>query len=769
MKIKLFLLLFVFFNLIVKAQKTIRYDLTIKDTIVNYTGKTKKAFSVNGKIPMPTLTFTEGDTALIYIYNKLKKKTTSLHWHGIILPSQYDGVDYINSAPIKAGETVVYKFPIIQNGTYWYHSHTGFQEQDGMYGAFIIHKRNEKQLLPEYTVLLGDWTNANSKDVMRRLYFGEDWFSIQKNKIQKGATQSYWDALKQGYLGTKLKNEWKRMEAMDVSDIYYDIVTINGKKEDQCLLPLYSGDKIKLRLINGGSSSYFWINYAGGKMSVVATDGKEVQPVSVDRLIIGIGETYDVIVTIPDNKSYQLLATTEDRTRSTSLWLGNGEKHYAESLKPLKYFEGMKMMNGMMKMNGNLEKSHMDMSLQKMDMNAVMYPEISPEPKRNQNNGKMNEEKNTMDQNTMHRSNHDSENVESHMANMGSMKQSMHHISNTTLSSTPVTLNYTNLKSVVPIILPEGPVKELKFELTGNMNRYLWAINNKTVSESDKILIKKGEKIKITLYNNTMMRHPMHLHGHFFRILNGQGEYSPLKHTIDIMPMETDTIEFEASESGDWFFHCHILYHMMSGMGRVFSYVNSPKNPQLHDPKMDWKMFTMMDKMKRFMIQNEVSNQGNIGKARLENKRWGTQTEWKLAYKSDPGYDVEARFGRYIGKMQWFFPYIGYNFSYNRGKKDKNIFGQKYTDDTRNLFTAGFRYLLPMRVFLDARVSHDGEVTMKLEKEGMVIAPRIRMDLLINNHLDFTTRAKYILTKTTSISGFYDSKMKWGAGLTFRY
>ena len=782
----------------IRAQKSVRYDLYVSDTITNIGGKKKKAFAVNGKIPMPTLRFTEGDTAVIYIHNKLKnKKTTSMHWHGLLLPNQYDGVDYLTSAPIQAGETVVYKFPMIQNGTYWYHSHTGLQEQDGLYGAFIIDKKEDTHSFPEYTVLLNDWTNANSSDILRRLYFHDDWSAIQKNKVQKGVTQSYWEAVKQGHLGTKLKNEWKRMDAMDVSDIYYDQVHINGQEE--VVFDNKGNKKVKLRIINGGSSSYFWVQYSGGKMQVIAADGKDVQPVTVDRFIMGNGETYDVLVDVPDvNTSYELLATTEDRTRTASLWVGKGvKKKSAERLQPLKYFEGMKMMNDMMKMNGDMDTMGMKMSMQTMDMNEVMYPEINSSSHKGHDHMQMNMEKehsgeNRNEKGSMAGHNHEmhGEHVENsndhaghtgHNISEGTMQMShkdtsSHHdhgIEKVEVEKqgSIVTLNYGMLKSVTPTTLPEGPVKELHFEINGNMKRYVWSFNNKTLSETDKILIKKGEKVRITLYNNTMMRHPIHLHGHFFRVLNGQGEYSPLKHTLDIMPMETDVIEFEANESGDWIFHCHILYHMMSGMGRVFSYEDSPKNPQLHDPEMDWKMFsTMMDNMKRLSVMNEVSNKGNIGKLMIENNRWALQSEWKLAYKSDPGYEVEARVGRYIGKMQWLMPYVGYKFSYNKGHKEKNIFGQRNNHATVNNLTLGARYLLPMNVLLDANVSPvDGEVAVKLEKEDMVLTPRLRMDLALDSHLGYTTKLRYILTKYLAVSGYYDSEFKWGAGLTFKY
>ncbi len=355
--------------------KVTRYDLYVTDTVLNYTGKDVPAIAVNGQTPMPTLYFTEGDTAMIVLHNRLKKGETSLHWHGLILPNVYDGVPWLTTPPIKAGESYMYKFPLKQHGTYWYHSHTMLQEQSGMNGALIIRPRTP-DTIPEYTILLTDFTTMKPSGVDRRLHAASDWFAIQKNRLRPGTVQSYSDAIQAGALGTKLTNEWKRMHAMDVSDVYYDRFLTNGKVEDAA--PRFKGgQQVRLRIINGSASTYFWILWAGGKMQVVATDGADVVPVSVDRFIMGVAETYDVIVTLPaDSTAYQLLATAEDRTRSTSLWLGNGIRQLAQPLGPLDYFAGMKMMNGMMKMNGDLDDMGMKMGLQRMDMNEVMYPEI---------------------------------------------------------------------------------------------------------------------------------------------------------------------------------------------------------------------------------------------------------------------------------------------------------------------------------------------------------------------------------------------------------
>ncbi|RBL89997.1 multicopper oxidase domain-containing protein [Chitinophaga flava] len=709
-------LLFITYNT-VSAQsgdkpKIIRYDLYVGDTMVNYSGKTRHALAINGTIPGPTLHFTEGDTAEIYVHNTLHHET-SIHWHGLILPNQEDGVPYLTTQPIKGMQTHKFRFPVVQHGTYWYHSHTMFQEQSGMYGSIVFHKRNASPE-NEQVVLLSDWTDIHPHQVNRMLHNASDWFAIKK-----GSTQSYAEAVKKGYFGTKINNEWKRMNAMDVSDVYYERFLTNGQPTASNTT-YKAGDKVRLRVINGSSSTYFWLGYGGGKLTVVANDGADVEPVEVDRLLVGVSETYDVIVTIPDNKSYEFLATAEDRTNSTSFWLGSGEKVAARHLPKLKYFEGMKMMNGMMLMNGNLDTSGgMMMTNQMMDMNTVMYPEIT-EPD--------------------------------------------------STAGDIVTLNYGMLKAPEKTTLPEGPTKVLNFELTGNMNRYVWTINNKTVSEADKILIKKGENVRIILYNNTMMRHPMHLHGHFFRVLNGQGEYSPLKTVLDIMPMETDTIEFAATESGDWFFHCHILYHMMSGMGRVFSYEDSPPNPQVPDPAMAYRMLKKDDRMLHLMGQVGLESNGSDGEIMLANTRYRLSAEWRIGLNDRHGYENETHFGRYFGKMQWLFGYVGWDVRYRKMEEDeKNLFGQSNTKDSRQVFHLGLQYTLPMLIVADASIDTDGRLRVQLMRDDVPITRRLRFNFMVNTDREYMAGFRYIFTRHFALSTHYDSDMGLGAGITLSY
>jgi len=735
-----------------QAPRTVRYDLYIADTTVTFGKKTKRAIAVNGQIPMPTLTFTEGDTALIYVHNNLDEET-SLHWHGLFLPNKMDGVPFLTQMPIKPHSTYIYKFPIVQTGTHWYHSHSGLQEQIGMYGAFIMNKKKEWDI-PTIPVVLSEWTDMKPEEVLRSLKNANDWFAIKK-----GTTQSYAEAIRTGHFKTKINNEWKRMNAMDVSDVYYDAFLINGKNQN--VQPQFkAGDKVRLRIANGGASDYFWLTYSGGKITVIATDGNDVEPVEVDRLIIAVSETYDVVVTIPENKSYEFLVTPEDRTKSASLWLGKGDKVPAQKLPKLKYFAGMKMMNDMMDMNGNMiEMEGMKMQNQAMDMNTVMYPEVTGEEKPKKENKK---------------------------AAIPGMQmpndKSMAGMNMAADNPDIVTLNYGMLRDPKKTTLPKGPWKELKFDLTGNMNRYVWSLDNKTVSESDKILIKKGENVRIILFNNSMMRHPMHLHGHDFRVVNQQGENAPMKNVIDIMPMERDTIEFAATEpEGDWFFHCHILYHMMSGMGRVFSYENSPPNPEIPDPKLAQRKLFSDDREFHPMARVGIETNGSDGEIMLANTRYRLTTEWRIGFDKEMGYESESHFGRYIGRNQWLLPYVGWDFRKRTvdpldknifGQSlapGKNIFGQSNTKNFRQVFQLGVQYTLPMLIIADASIDHKGNVRFQLMREDVPISKKLRFQFMVNTDKEYMAGFRYIVTKYFGLSTHYDSDMGYGAGLTLNY
>lgn len=742
--------------------KTVRYDLYVKDTIVNFTGKNRRAIAINGKLQAPTLYFTEGDTAEIYLHNMLKENT-GLHWHGVILPNEHDGVPYLTTKPVKPGETHLYKFRISQNGTYWYHSHEALQEQIGMNGILVFKKREgepKTEYNAEIPVLLGDWSDDDPMQIARRLHMANtDWYAVKKN-----AVQSYWEAIKSGNFGTKALNEWKRMEAMDVSDVYYDKFLINGVPSSD-YSNLKAGDRVRLRVANGGSSTYFWLNYGGGKIKVVGNDGNDVVPVEVDRLIVGVSETYDIEVTIPENKSFEFRATSEDRIGHASLWLGSGEKVEAPNLPRLMLFEGMKMMNGMMEMSGNMKPMTMTMGNQMMDMNEVMYPEI-PESQRKTTAKHINE--------MMGVKTKEDKKEEDHSEHSGmNMKE----------EKTIKRLSYNILKSPEKTILPTDSIREMKFTLEGNMNHYLWTLDNKTVTETDKILVKKGEILRIKLYNNSMMRHPMHLHGHDFRLINSKGEYSPLKNVVDIMPMETVTIEFAANQDGDWFFHCHILYHMMAGMGRIFSYENSKPNPQLPNRKLAWKNFLQDNKMVSSMAMLDVaSNKIHAETMTMFGPRWANLNEFHSNWNFDH-FEGSAKVGRFLGKFQWALPYAGVRVQKNHEIMERQMaadmgmdfhgkktwFGQQKASKNKLAFMVGMQYVLPMLITADASVDQNGKVLLELSREDIPLSRRLRGNFSVNSDGEFSTGVRYILQKWLSVSGNYDNEMGWGAGLTLTY
>jgi hypothetical protein len=296
-------------------------------------------------------------------------------------------------------------------------------------------------------------------------------------------------------------------------------------------------------------------------------------------------------------------------------------------------------------------------------------------------------------------------------------------------------------------------------------------MDNKVLSETDKIQIKKGEIVRITMYNNSMMRHPMHLHGHDFRVINGQGDYAPLKNVMDIMPMETNVIEFEANMEGDWFFHCHILYHMMAGMNRVFSYENQAPNPLLPDKKWAYKKLQKESNELHFMAQNDFATNGNDGMAMLQNTRWSLGTEWRLGYNDHHGYEIETHLGRYIGKNQWLMPFVGFDWRYRKqdGEFEKNVFGQTNTKDNRAQLSAGVAYTLPMLVVAQAEVFTDGNLRFQLERMDIAISKRLRMDLMWNTDTEYMAGLRYIVNKNMGITTHYDSDMGIGFGIALNY
>lgn len=706
--------------------RIVEYDLTIADTMVNFTGKHRMAIAVNGSIPAPTLNFIQGDTAIIRVHNKMKHET-SVHWHGILLPNKEDGVPYLTTAPIKPGTTHTFTFPLIQSGTYWYHSHTMLQEQSGLYGSIVI-KRPDEPPMKDYVLLLSDWTDENPHQVHRYLKRGAEWYAIRK-----GALQSYGEAIAAGYFKDKLNQEWKRMTPMDVADVYYNKFLINGKEKNY-LKDAKPGEIIKLRIINGSSSTYFTTQFAGGPMQMVSADGINVKPVMVDKVELATAETYDVIIKVPENGAYEFRATSWDITGHGSVFIGNGTEINAPDLPRLNYFSMMREMNRMM--------STMDMSGGGMDMqNMNNMPGMDMNTKTDSASGIQQVNHQGMDMNTE--------------GNMPGMFMPA-------MSGSDVLLNYDMLSSINPSALDSSKkFREVKLTLTGNMLRYVWSFDNKTLSQSDNILIRKGENVRFILTNTTMMRHPMHLHGHFFRLVNANGAYSPMKHTFDIKPMETVTIEFYANEEKDWFFHCHNLYHMMSGMARIVSYEESEKN---EFAKTGNKVLKREDTRLFSWLDLSAHSQGTFASYTLSGNRGALEVEARGTYKGD--FEIENHFLRYIGKRQYLAAFIG--FDYRRNKNMRGFLKPNSKDD-RRVFDAGFYYLLPMLVRSEWRIDHTGKLRLQLERKDLPLSNNFFADLRANSDKEYTVGFRYMFSRYLSLSTNYDSDYKWGAGLTLVY
>ncbi|MEZ5976486.1 MAG: multicopper oxidase domain-containing protein, partial [Planctomycetota bacterium] len=594
--------------------------------------------------PAPTLEFTEGDWARITVHNGLEDEETSLHWHGLLLPNLEDGVPYLTTPTLHPGESREFNFPLKQAGTYWYHSHTGLQEQQGVYGAIVIQPREGRSMAwdREHVVVLSDWTHENPKTVMGTLMSGNHWYSIQK-----GTAQSIWGAWRAGKLREYFQREKSRMPAMDISDIAYDAFLAGGQENLE--LEALPGERVLLRFVNAAASSYFHVTSALGPLNVVAADGQPVEPVEIPRLLMGIAETYDVVIEMPAEPArIEVRATSHDVTGHASVWLGHGPDRPAN------------------------DPPAADLYTMKEAVAAGLASQLE-----------------------------------------GPGLEAIHR----ERAFAP----YEYLKSPVPTTLvgadDESNVRELTMHLTGDMKRYLWGINGEALFENAVIPVKRDEVLRITFINDTMMHHPMHLHGHFFRVLNRFGEYSPLKHTVDVPPMGRRTIEWVADQdAGDWFFHCHILYHMDAGMARVFSYEelgpdHAPNIPSaLMDPR-------------HFMVHGMLMEGMSMGQAMLMRGRNDFYVRWEYADPMHMGMhmgmpmmhhdqEMDLGYSRYIDQNNsWFAAY--------RLAKMEN------TDDRG---VVGYRHRLPYLVWSTLSLDTRGDARFDLEKM-LQLTPRLDMDL----------------------------------------
>ena len=689
------------------SAKVVEYTLTVDHKTVNFTGQDRQALAINDRIPGPTLYFAEGDKAVITVHNNLSEET-SIHWHGVLLPNQYDGVPYVTTMPILPGGEHTFTFELKHSGTYWYHSHTNLQEQRGMYGSIVIFpKEAQIEVDREVVLVLSDWTDENPVEVLRTLKRGSEWYSIRKD-----SAQSWNRVLANDVFFDRLKQSFTRMPPMDVSDVYYEAFLTNGRPSID-LAELKPGEKVRLRVINGSTSTYFTLQYAGGPLQLISADGMDVEPVTVNQVPVSVAETYDFLLTVPDNGSYEFRATAQDGSGFTSAYIGQGKKIFAPDIPPPNLFKMMSMMVNM-DMGSMAGSEGNDMN---MDMNMGGNAQMD-----------MGQSK------TMH---HD----------MGGMKTQNMSGMNTAQDK----LTYPMLRSPEKTRLPDdNPSREVVLELTGNMDRYIWSFNNITLSEADKILIRRGENVRFKMINKTMMSHPMHLHGHFFRVINGQGDYSPLKHTVDVPPMATTVIEFLANEDKDWFFHCHILYHLAAGMARVVHYEGSVIDPALEEAKKASKDEMFDDD---FFAWGEVSvmSHMNAGELLVSNTRNGLGMEWDSDWEGD--FEATPYYTRYLSRLLAVF--VGGEFTEEDGEKD-------------TLGTVGVRYILPF--YIESEVRYDTENDWRLEVGSEIqLFPRLFFLWTANTDDEWRYGLEWIVSKQISVTANHDSDYDAGAGILIRF
>ncbi len=511
------------------------YRLTIDRRDVNVTGRPVSSLTINGQLPGPTLRFKEGEDAVIHVTNRLDEDA-SLHWHGMLLPPEMDGVPGLSGFDgIKPGETFTYRFKIRQSGTYWYHSHSGTQEQAGLYGALII-----DPIAPEivkaprdYVVVLSDFTEENSDEILRNLKNDSGYY----NRGKRTVGDFFHDVGRDG-LGAALRNrlDWgdMRMDPTDLADVSGYTFLVNGKSPERNWTGLFNpGERVRLRFINASAMSYFDVRIPGLKLIVIQADGQNVEPVPVDEFRIAVAETYDVIVTPKDDRAYSIIAEPIDRSGYARGTLAPRDGLSGE-IPPMRPRTVLTMSDmGMAGMQGMDHGAMGDMK--GMDHGAM-------DDMKGVDHGAMDETKKS-----------------SGAAPRGWAD-----------ASTPPgmrALRYADLKSLELQKDTRLEKREIVVRLGGNMERFIWTINGRKSGDAEPIELGYGERVKLTFVNESMMAHPMHLHGMFVQLVNGQpADRLPNKHVVNVAPGSSYSVMMTANEPGEWAFHCHLLYHMSAGM-----------------------------------------------------------------------------------------------------------------------------------------------------------------------------------------------------------
>lgn len=646
-------------------------NLVVAYKTVCFAGEPRRAIAVNDQIPAPTLHFKQGDHVTINVYNRLDKET-SIHWHGILVPWQMDGVLGVSQKGIPPGCVFRYQFTLHQAGTYWYHAHAGLQEQQGLYGGFLIDPPQlpDYKYTKDYVVVLSDWSNTYPDQIFANLKKDGDYYS-PRFPLQPSLFRFIHDYRKADYKERKmLIDDYKMMQEMrmsiyDISDVAYDAFLLNGHtKCNPWITPVQVGDVVRLRFIGAGGVTIFHVKIPGSTMKMVHVQGNDVSPYSINEFTIAPGETYDVLVKIQKNEPYIIYAESADTVGAALGALVTSPDQFVnfsqvrpfpEPLPVTREMMANMMMAGMnhSAMNGKMKTSTMTMKTMKSHSSAHLmkmkstnthtmkvdssmkidktmpmkhsmpmkdqYLSVTPPTKtKKQNsmtmNGNSSSHSMQMDKKSVHtmpmskesKANKSKNHAERTamldkmaMSRMSTMDHgmTMNHSMNMSMPteptiigdtiSTPTAMSqqgmasegittgtkYQNLMAALPTNDPNKSVKGIiKMELFGYMDRFIWFINGVPEYKAEPIPLEPGKRYRIIFINTSMMHHPMHIHGHWFILRNGNGTYDPLLHTIDVPPGSTVTADIDTDASGQWFFHCHFLYHMVAGMSRVFQY-----------------------------------------------------------------------------------------------------------------------------------------------------------------------------------------------------
>jgi CopA family copper-resistance protein len=516
------------------------YDLVIDRTDVQIEGQTRRVFSINGQIAGPTLRWTEGEEVTINVINRLKEET-SIHWHGVLVPSRMDGVPMVNFDGIKPGETFTYSFKVRQAGTYWYHSHSGGQEQEGMYAPIVIEpapkeKGGERyKVARDYVVMLSDHHPMSPGAILRKLKQEPGYFNDRRRTLpglMRDLSAAKTTEERQAIISDRLMWGEMRMDPTDLADVTGYTFLVNGRGPTDNWTGLFNaGEKVRLRFINGSAMTIFDARIPGLRMKVVQADGNDVQPVDVDEFRIGVGETYDVIVEPRADRAYTIEAQSIDRRGFARATLATREGMAG----PLPILRPPGLLAPADMGHGSMDHSKMDPS--KMDPSKMDH------------------------------------------AAMGHDTSGLVHVPPVDAPAGMKVLAYADLKRLDRTYALDAPDRTVEIRLTGNMEKFIWSFDDRKYSEAPEMHFTEGETVRLVLRNETMMNHPIHLHGLWMDLDNGAGEARPRKHVVIVPPGRTVSVTVHMAAVGRWPFHCHLMFHMMTGMFREF--VVHPKGDTL--------------------------------------------------------------------------------------------------------------------------------------------------------------------------------------------